>query len=363
MKQVTSHFFEILKKYKHILLLIKGSPDPDAIAVCFAIHEICHVHGIRSTIASSKPISLTQNREIIRLLEIPLTIIDRHFKYDAFDAYGIADYQSAYYESIGTTLPCAFHIDHHSAIKDTITPEFTLINPESGSTSTLMALMLKEMHIELDQRILTRIATALILGIETDTDQYTHAAPIDYEAVEFLSRYSNTAIIQKISSIPISKKILQLLNLGEANKFFYKDWLCAGLGYCEAKNRDAIAIVADLLIKKEKCHAVIVYALIEDDSTQSLTLDASFRTNDKSLNVNEIIKRITPSGGGRQFKGAYQINMDYFIFAPDRDLLWRLIELTTTDLLQNSRDNLYYTELKGLMERIKNRLKKLFPEK
>ena len=76
------------------------------------------------------------------------------------------------------------------------------------------------------------------------------------------------------------------------------------------------------------------------------------------LNLNDVIKAITAEGGARKFKGAYQINMDYFSRCPDRALLWDVIRLTTIEVLKKSRDELYITELKGFYNKLKNRIRR-----
>jgi len=131
------------------------------------------------------------------------------------------------------------------------------------------------------------------------------------------------------------------------------------VGYVRADNRDSIAIVADFLLKREKFQTVIVFAAIENEDRSRLTLDASLRSSSDVLNLNGVIKAITVEGGARKFKGAYQINMDYFSRCPDRDLLWNVIRLTTIEVLKKSRDEMFITELKGFYQKLRDRIRRL----
>ncbi len=349
-----------LQRYQRILILIKGSPDPDAIASSYAISVICGELGITCTIFTEKKISLTANFVFVKTLRIPLSYISSVPDMQEFDAYIVTDSQSPHAPDLTGSLPCAAFIDHHEPAEEKIEAGFALQDTNAGSTSTLIALILKELQWKIDPVVMMGIATALVYGIYTDTDKYSHAGKLDYEALEYLSKYSDSDIFNKISSTRLSKKTLQMLKTATTNKHIYKDWLITGIGYVDAANRDSIAIIADFLLKREKTATVVVFAAIVDINRNRLTLDASLRSSQENMNLNDIIKKITPEGGARKFKGAYQICLDYFHHCPERELLWNLIEITTLDLLEKSRDELYLTELKGFYRQFKKRVRDIF---
>ncbi len=101
----------------------------------------------------------------------------------------------------------------------------------------------------------------------------------------------------------------------------------------EEKKRDLIALIGDFLLNREDISKVIVFSIIE--KKDSLILDASIRTKKEKFNINSFIKKITASGGARNFKGAFQINLDYFRFCPDRKMLWDLIYVTTLEAIHS----------------------------
>jgi nanoRNase/pAp phosphatase (c-di-AMP/oligoRNAs hydrolase) len=129
------------------------------------------------------------------------------------------------------------------------------------------------------------------------------------------------------------------------NLYVYKDWRIYGIGYMDIANRDSMAITADLLLKNPDTGTVIVYALVEDRSRKDLFLDVSFRSRSENLDINALIKNITPTGGGRQYKGAYQIKLDYFRACPDKELLWKTVQLTTIEKLKKTRDVIHLSEI------------------
>lgn len=349
-----------ITKYRNILIIVKGSPDPDAIASSFAMSVICRALGVSATIVAAKKISLPENRAFVDLLGIPLHLSPDYPDYRRHDAYIVTDHQSAALPEAGVTLPCAAHIDHHDPPEEETPAGFMLRNTDAGSTCTIMAFLVRQMSPAPEPQVMRMLATALMYGIYTDTDKYSRAGQIDYEAMDFLSRYSDHELFNRISATPLSPATLRLLKTAIQSKVAYKDWLIAGAGYVDAADRDSIALIADFLLKREIYTTVIVFAAIEESEGRHLTLDASFRTSSESMNLDGIIKSITPEGGARRFKGAYQITLDYIGHCPDRPLLWSVISSATVELLKQSRDDIYLTELKGFYHTLKKKVRDYF---
>lgn len=349
-----------LEQYRRILILIKGSPDPDAIASSFAMSAICAELGITASIVAEKKLSLQENRNFVSRLKIPLTYIPPEPDLNDFDAYIVTDSQSPLAPGITGKLPCAAFIDHHEPGGEDIEAGFMIQDTNVGSTSTIIALLLRDLGRDLDPGVMAAVSTALVYGIYTDTDKYSHAGTLDYEALDYLSKYSDAGLFTTISSTHLSKTTLQLLKKAITHGEIHKNWLITGVGYVDAEHRDSIAIIADFLIRREKTEAVVVFAIIEDPKRNRIALDASLRSSREQIDLNEIIRGITPEGGARKFKGAYQIQLDYFRHCPDRGLLWKLVEITTVDLLKRSRDELYITELKGFYRKFRKRVRDFF---
>ncbi|MCP4131532.1 MAG: hypothetical protein GY754_11190 [bacterium] len=355
MEELAKKFESTLRKYSNILIFIKGSPDPDVIASSFALKSICDILGIRATISSPTELSLPQNKAFVKELDIPVKFEKNIHNPDKYDAYIITDHQSPAVENLTGKMPCAMHIDHHKSSDDETRVDFKLVSDDVGSASTLVSLLLKEMDIEIEDSLRSRIYTALLFGIQTDTDQYTHAVKKDYIALDFISKYSDNELINKISGIPLSEQAIHCLGEAIENKIIYKDWLIAGVGFLNEADRDSIAIIADFLLKIEEVSVIIVFAAIEKSNSRELVLDASLRTSKENINLNDIIKEITPYGGARKFKGAYQVDIDYFVHCPDKHILWEVLNLTTIEILKKRRDGIRITELKGFYRNLKKR--------
>ncbi len=200
------------------------------------------------------------------------------------------------------------------------------------------------------------MATALTFGIQTDTDKYNYMTPLDVEALRFLLKFTDRTTLRGITSMPPSPETLLYYNKAKENEVVYKDWAFYGIGYIDNLNRDTIAIAADMILKNSEHKAVAVFALIENLKKGEMYLDVSLRSNNRSLDLNKLIKRNTPDGGGRKYKGAYQVKMNYFLNAPDKDALWSVVEATTIEALRKSRDTLYITGIEGIFDNVRDRI-------
>jgi nanoRNase/pAp phosphatase (c-di-AMP/oligoRNAs hydrolase) len=355
MNKTAALFLETVSKYNSIVIYIPGSPDPDAIASAYAIKMILKYISIDSDIFAEKKLSLPQNRAFTRKLKIPV-FFGKAINLKKYQGYIVPDYQNNIVEQIGSSLPCVAHIDHHDKSSDSAKADFSLIRTDAGSTSTLVALIVKNINIHFSEKDLVSMATALTFGIQTDTDKYSNITPLDFEALNYLSGFADRNLLADISSIPLSPETLLYYNKAKNIEIVYRDWAFYGIGYVDAKNRDSIAITADLIIKNSEYKTVAVFAIIENHKKRETYLDVVLRTKSGNIDLNRIIKTITPSGGGRRFKGAYQVKLNYLKNVPDKDLLWQVVEAATLETLRRSRDAFYVPGIKSLYGNLKNKV-------
>lgn len=333
-KTLAGSLKKTIQKYRHILIYIKGSPDPDAIASGYLLKLICESFHTIATIDSPVPPSLPENLKIIKELQIPVHFKPVQDRLKSCDGYAVLDHPSVDIEMVTGVIPCAIHIDHHQETEEKIPVDSKIIIPQAGSTSTIMVLLLEALQQRPKFRFedYPRVATALFFGIRTDTDRFRHATRLDKRALDFIMPAIDENIIKKIDALPLHPEFLRYLNLAVKNQVVENEWLVSGLGFVPEKNRDVIAIIADFLVKREDVSKVMVFAVIE--RKKGLTLDASLRSRGKRFNLNAFIKKITRKGGARAYKGAFQVDLDYFFPCPDRDLLWKLVEQTTMQILR-----------------------------
>jgi len=321
-----------IRAYGNILIYIQGSPDPDGLASAFLFKLICEGLERQAAIVSANPPSLPQNIRLIRDLQLPVQFHLPPGQVKKYDAYVILDFQSVSAEGITGVIPCLAHIDHHEKTKEELPVDFSLVLEDAGSTSGILVRLFREMGIEVGKKSWRRAATALYYGIQTDTDNFSHATALDRESLSYLEPRVDKRCLSRIASLPISGEAVDFLRMAARHQVVIQRWLIAGVGFIEEDHRDNLALVADLLLKRAGIETVVVFGLIRRPG--GLTLDASLRTRDRELDLNRLIKDLVRNGGARHYKGAFQVNLDFFVHAPDPDRLWEMVRDTTINALR-----------------------------
>lgn len=346
-------FFQTLEKAKgkKLLICIKGYPDPDNIASSLALEWLAQAHEVSTKIIYFDDISHHENRALVKKLDIDLEQWSSEFDVSSFDYFAINDSQST---DLPISLPARCEllcfVDHHKAL-GTVEAHFIDIREFSGSTSAIYAEYVQKSGLEFrgDTSEETKIATALMHGIRTDTDDYVNATPVDYKASEFLTPFVDKDLLSLISRQAISAKTMDLTQVALQHKDIRETYLFSGVGYVRDEDRDGIGQCADYLLHREGIETVIVYGVVGNSF-----IDGSLRTKSHTLDPDKWIKDVfgkkedgTWYGGGRKDKGGFQIPLGVFSKGRDRELLWILIKKTIDELfyekigidLQMARDN------------------------
>ncbi len=201
-------------------VLIMINADPDAIASAMALKRILWRRVGEVVITYFNRITRPDNLAMIEFTDsgmVPLADIDL----SAFDKFAVVDSQPAHSDSFSGI---DFHaiVDHHP-----LTPNsapFTDIRPEYGACSTMLTEYLRSLKIKPS----AKLASALMLGIKTDTADFTRqASSRDIRAFQFLYQYADMNIVTKVERALMTETDLDFL--GEAirhrmvrdNRVFY----------------------------------------------------------------------------------------------------------------------------------------------
>ena len=150
MRNDLQNFSTTLQQWRTIVVVIKGSPDPDALAAAYAVRLFAETLGVKVRIIAPERLSLPQNRTFVRLLGIPLKLHANPAGWRRkADAYGVVDHQSAAVSGL-EGIPCVFHLDHHQSLVDGIQPAFRLVEQTAGATCTILARLFSGLRTPLD---------------------------------------------------------------------------------------------------------------------------------------------------------------------------------------------------------------------
>ena len=238
----------------HVLITI--DPDPDAIASALAFKRLLW-HKVQSTtIGMIRPIRRLNNLTMVRVLRLPLVLLNRD-KPERYDKYVVLDGQPSHNEFFHRFHYTAV-IDHHPVMDSLSQDSFVDIRPDYGSTSTILMEYLKTARIKPSQTI----ATTLLYGIKTDTRNFERNTIIaDIEAFRHLFPMANHNILRKIEISDLSFGDLKFFHKAVERKHVVRDRLFAHLD--EVPTADILVVIAEFFLKVHDISWSIISGILE----------------------------------------------------------------------------------------------------
>ncbi len=322
---------------KRLLIVIKGHPDPDSIASAIAQRHLSAEFEIESTIVYFDQISHPENRALVKSLDADLRQYREDMDLSAFDYMSFVDTQTAHLPVRVAQPPAILtFVDHHKYVGG-FESAFTDIREDAGATSSIYAEYLEHSGLGLRMGNSTdaRLATALMHGIRTDTDNLLLARPIDFRAGAYLRQFIDGDLLRLISKQSITARTMEIIQRGLNNKAIRGTFLVAGVGFVREEDRDGIAQTSDFLLRHEGIETAVVFGIVNGD-----VVDGSLRTNSPTIDPDGWLKTLFGAdsagrhyGGGRRNKGGFRIPLGLFARCRDREALWAIGKKTIEDLV------------------------------
>ncbi len=337
---------------KH-LVIIQGVPDPDAISSSLALDFLGEQFDIDTTILSFNNVSHHENRALVKRLGIKLVRYSSEFDLSAYKIYSIVDSQrhqtpiDMKLEENGTKF-FAF-IDHH---REEIAPPpalFVDVRQNVASTAAICAEYLREAFptgLVAGDPIQSRLATALMHGLRTDTGRFTQATRFDFDAAAFLAPAVDPQTIELIERKVLTSSMLDMFENALVNRRIHDNFIFSDVGFVRATDRDAIPQVTELLLTREGTDTVLVFGIVDEK-----IIDGSLRTRSETINPDEFLKGflgVSPEsgryygGGNIRDRGGFQIPLGFFSLHEDKNLVYtmarQVIEKSFLDYIGKASD-------------------------
>lgn len=332
-------FLEALEsaRGKQQLIVIKGHPDPDSIASAIAHRHISDQFEIESTIVFFDEISHPENRALVKHLDASLRQYREDMDLSAFDFMSFVDTQTPDLPiRLAKAPPVLTLVDHHKAVGG-FDAQFIDVREGTGATCSIYAEYMEHSSYGLRAGNAkdTLLATALLHGIRTDTDNLLIGYPIDYRATAYLRPYVDIDLLRVISKQSVTARTMEIIQRALNNKVIRGTFLLAGVGFVRDEDRDGIAQAADFLLRHEGVETALVFGIVNGD-----VVDGSLRTTSHTIDPDAWLKALFGAdstgrhyGGGRRNKGGFRIPLGLFARCRDRDALWSIGKKTIEDLV------------------------------
>lgn len=304
-KDKMNEIFENLDKDKHVAILVQNSPDPDCLGAGSAMTVLLkEVYGLSSKIYHFGEISHPQNKSMKNVLHIAMED-GNEFDIEKVCATVVLDTDlSSTGFSSETFTNVDVRIDHHSMDRDD-EPRLSDIRPV-GATCSIMWEYLQEFGVNLEEH--SNVATALILGIKTDTLDFTSAnvTELDMEAFRGLLPYVDRAALAKVTKFPLPKEVFELETLAYKNKVERGTTLVSFIGELTAHSRDSISTISDRFARMAGTDTVVITAFIDGH------LQASVRSDDSRVDVKDLCVKVfgKDHAGAKEGSGGARVPMN-----------------------------------------------------
>jgi nanoRNase/pAp phosphatase (c-di-AMP/oligoRNAs hydrolase) len=326
---------------KQLLIALRGHPDPDGIACALTQAHLAQRYGVaQTTIAYCHDLSHRENRALVKLLGLELRKIKSVREVGRVDYLAFVDAHELDNDlADASDVEVLTIVDHHRAASPP-KARFVDMRLDVGATSTIFAEYLQELaQLDPDVEEDRRIATALMHGLATDTDDFMLARSADFRAASQIIEVCDRDLLQDLSRRLIAPTAMDVIARALQALVVRRNFAMAGVGFVSEAERDTIAQAADFLVRREDIDTCVVYGVIGDKY-----IEGSLRTHSPSVDpavwleqAFGIDERGRSYGGGRRDKGGFRIPIGFLGRVTDRGQLWQLVEhAVRTALLRQS---------------------------
>ena len=296
MERYLAQLDEVLQGQQKLLIVLHNHPDPDALASGFALQYLAEKrYKLKAHIAYEGIISRAENLAMVQELQIPLKKISR-IKFENYDRVALLDTQPGQgNNSLPPDVPCHILIDHHLTNRDYNIP-FVMVNPDIGTTATLLVKLLRAGELALP----TDLATALSYAIRSETQELGREANDD-DIDAYFQVYPKASMrkLSRISFPKLPRSYFAMLAKTLEQSVVFRHLMCAHIG--DIPNPETVGEMADLLLR----HQRISWVLCTGRYKKQLIL--SMRSSNPDAKAGRVIRQLVPeqhnAGGHDMFAG------------------------------------------------------------
>lgn len=315
-------------------IVLHDTPDPDCIASALGIDFLLKhwKEELKTTFIYSGEISHSQNKTLVNVLNLNLTpiseIVEQELSsFDALVAVDVIPERTCMKEHCNGEFLAT--IDHHR--NETNMSRFADIRA-TGSSSAVVWDYLKVEGIEFDKsdEKLSALATALVVGIKTDTADLTseNTTDLDHDAFRHLMAFVNQRHLSSIISYPIPAYYFDLRSWldQEENTKTDNGVFVGGVGLISPAKRDALPMMAEERARLEGIETAFVFGIVGDN------IEVSVRSVGLSVGVNGLCQKIFGKqyAGGKMGAGAAKIPLGFLSASKSpaeiQENLWKAIK-------------------------------------
>jgi nanoRNase/pAp phosphatase (c-di-AMP/oligoRNAs hydrolase) len=309
---------EMVQPDDSLLLLMHGSPDPDALASAMALREIIQkTKGLsKSALVSTEPLIRQQNIEFVSSLHLYVQLINQ-VDIKSYRLVALLDAQPSFFSKSLSFIKPQIVFDHHPR-EGVWKAELADIRPTYGALSSILTEYLLCSRIKIPRNL----HTALLYGIKTDTDNFDRATIIeDISAYTYHTKHANMQFIRRIELNQTPDRFLKYYNYAYHHMNNFRGRRVCFLGNVESA--DVCVQIADFYLHLIGTYYVVVAGIVEH------RLIIIFRGDGYRQNCGQIAQKafgFIGKGGGHHSAARMEISLDVLKESLEGELSPRNIE-------------------------------------
>ncbi len=264
------------------------NPDPDAMASAAGVGFLLEArHGIPTRLAYGGIIGRAENRELVRLLKLPMIPVSR-VDLTEDDVVALVDTQPP---TGNHSLPeghgADIVIDHHPERPGSRDAGVCFVSQGYGATSSIVTALIRAAGLEPPPAL----ATALFYGVKSDTRALgRESKEPDTEAYNWLFPRSDQALLARIEHPQVPLLYFQAYHTAYERARMQGNVITVDLG--DVYMPDIVPEIAERLSTLEGAKWSLALGTFEGE------IYASVRSNDKRMNAGKLIQSLTADLGG-----------------------------------------------------------------
>ena len=310
-------WFESVSSSSRAAIVTHDTPDPDALGSALAVQWILRrKHSIESDIFHGGEVSHPQNRTMVNLLGISLEPVSKLLEAEdaEYNPKIVVDSNPKSWSRDGSGDKIKFdaYFDHHPKAPPPKSWAGHADGRSIGSCCTLLWSVINDLGLEFsaDSEEDVTVATAMIVGIRTDTDEMSsdNTTAQDFEALMALHPFQDQKLLAKIINYPIPKYFFDMRREAYEAAKVEESVMVAGIGYLTPERRDVMPWLADDFSRRDGIETCVVFGIVDDH------LVGVVRSSNPSVEIKGFLGKIfgPDAGGGKTGKGAASVSLGYF---------------------------------------------------
>jgi nanoRNase/pAp phosphatase (c-di-AMP/oligoRNAs hydrolase) len=277
----SDRFLAGLRDVTRVTFISHVQPDPDSLGSMLGLSHLVQTKlGIPTRMTRDGIISRAENRTMVELLKLDLIPIEE-IAWTKEDRVVMVDSQPRTGRHSFDEMPLYAVIDHHETPGELEGIDFLDVRANIGATCTIVTKYLMEQEVGIP----TRLATALMYGIETEVSGFPReASQMDDSALHLLFPLADKDLLAQIRNARLPHSHFECLLQALQSSFIYDRLIISWVN--NLPQPEQAAEVVDFMVRFEKVDWAVCGGVFKDK------LILSVRTSLHRAQAGEILRQV-----------------------------------------------------------------------